>query len=58
MSYSLPFSLSNWIEDHREFLQPPVCNKQVFEEDDFIVMVVGGPNNRTDYHYNALSNHR
>ena len=52
MSYSLPFSLSTWIEDHREFLQPPVCNKQVFEEDDFIVMVVGGPNNRTDYHYN------
>ena len=52
MSYSLPFSLSTWIEDHREYLKPPVCNKQVFEQDDFIVMVVGGPNNRTDYHYN------
>jgi 3-hydroxyanthranilate 3,4-dioxygenase len=52
MSYSLPFSLNNWIEDHRDLLKPPVCNKQVFDEDDFIVMVVGGPNNRTDYHYN------
>ncbi len=52
MSYSLPFSLNNWIEDHREYLQPPVCNKQVFEQDDFIVKVVGGPNNHTDYHYN------
>ncbi|XOV78042.1 MAG: 3-hydroxyanthranilate 3,4-dioxygenase [Aestuariibacter sp.] len=47
-----PLNLQKWIEDHREVLKPPVCNKQVFELDDFIVMVVGGPNNRTDYHYN------
>ncbi len=52
MSFALPFNLHTWIEAHREQLKPPVCNKQIFEQDDFIVMVVGGPNNRTDYHYN------
>jgi len=45
------FNFKNWIDGHRHLLQPPVCNQQVFEEDDFIVMVVGGPNNRSDYHY-------
>jgi 3-hydroxyanthranilate 3,4-dioxygenase len=45
------FNFKNWIEAHRHLLQPPVCNQQVFEEDDFIVMVVGGPNSRSDYHF-------
>lgn len=45
------FDLQDWIERHREYLKPPVCNKQVFEDAEFIVMVVGGPNSRTDYHY-------
>lgn len=45
------FNLQQWIDDHRHLLKPPVCNQQVFEENDFIVMVVGGPNSRTDYHY-------
>ena len=44
------FNLQRWIDDHREQLQPPVCNQQVFEENDFIVMIVGGPNSRKDYH--------
>jgi len=51
-SFSKPFNLQAWIDEHRHLLKPPVCNKQVFEQDDFIVMVVGGPNNRSDYHYN------
>jgi 3-hydroxyanthranilate 3,4-dioxygenase len=45
------FNFKGWIDTHRHLLRPPVCNQQVFEEDDFIVMVVGGPNNRSDYHY-------
>ncbi len=45
------FNFRDWIDAHRDELKPPVCNRQVFEEDDFIVMVVGGPNSRTDYHY-------
>ena len=44
------FNLQQWIEEHRDALRPPVCNQQVFDADDFIVMIVGGPNSRTDYH--------
>ncbi len=44
------FNLKTWIDEHREELRPPVCNRQVFEDNDFIVMVVGGPNSRDDYH--------
>ncbi len=44
------FNLVKWIDEHRDALRPPVCNLQVFEDDDFIVMVVGGPNARDDYH--------
>ena len=44
------FNLQQWIDDHRDQLKPPVCNQQVFEENDFIVMIVGGPNARSDYH--------
>ena len=53
MALSKPFSFTRWIEEHRHLLKPPVGNKQVFtDNDDFIVMVVGGPNARKDYHYN------
>ena len=45
-----PFNLRQWIEDHREQLKPPVCNQQVYEAGDFIIMVIGGPNSRKDYH--------
>lgn len=51
MQSLMAFNFRQWIDDHREQLRPPVCNRQVFEENDFIVMVVGGPNSRTDYHY-------
>ena len=44
------FNLLGWIDQHRAELRPPVCNQQVFEEDDFIVMIVGGPNSRSDFH--------
>lgn len=45
-----PINFRKWIEEHRELLQPPVCNKLVFEEQGFFVMAVGGPNTRKDYH--------
>ena len=45
-----PFNLRQWIDAHRSELRPPVCNKQVFEHGEFIIMVVGGPNARKDYH--------
>jgi len=45
-----PFSLSKWISDHRAELTPPVANKQVWREADMIVMIVGGGNERNDFH--------
>lgn len=48
-----PLNFHTWIEEHRHLLKPPVGNAQVFRDNkDFIVMVVGGPNARKDYHYN------
>lgn len=48
-----PFNLKGWIEDNRDLLKPPVGNKNLYKEaGDYIVMVVGGPNARKDYHYN------
>ena len=47
------FNLKKWIDEHRDLLKPPVGNAQVYQDtDDFIVMVVGGPNARKDFHYN------
>ena len=42
-----------WINDNRHLLKPPVGNKLIWEDSDVIVMVVGGPNSRTDYHVNG-----
>ncbi len=52
MPVSRPFNFQKWIDDHRHLLKPPVGNQQVFKDNqDFIVMVVGGPNARKDYHF-------
>jgi 3-hydroxyanthranilate 3,4-dioxygenase len=51
MTVKLPFNLLDWIERHRAELRPPVCNKQLYAGEEFIVQVVGGPNSRTDYHH-------
>lgn len=44
------FNFRGWIDAHRPLLRPPVGNKRVFSDGDFIIMVVGGPNVRQDYH--------
>lgn len=45
-----PINLKKWIEEHRHLLKPPVGNANVWENRDFMVTVVGGPNSRTDFH--------
>ena len=49
-----PLNLQRWIDEHRDLLKPPVGNAQIWEDGDFIVTIVGGPNQRTDYHDDPL----
>jgi 3-hydroxyanthranilate 3,4-dioxygenase len=51
MQPALPFNLKAWIDAHRSELKPPVGNKLLFEDSAFIVMAVGGPNSRKDFHH-------
>jgi 3-hydroxyanthranilate 3,4-dioxygenase len=51
MSQLAPLNLHAWVEENRHLLRPPVGNKAIWNS-NFLVMVVGGPNQRTDYHIN------
>ena len=49
-----PLNFKKWIEENRNLLKPPVGNKMVYEDGDFMIMVVGGPNSRKDYHVDPV----
>lgn len=44
------FNLKAWIDENRHLLKPPVGNQMVWQDREFLVMVVGGPNRRKDFH--------
>ncbi|MGA9544223.1 MAG: 3-hydroxyanthranilate 3,4-dioxygenase, partial [Candidatus Sulfotelmatobacter sp.] len=44
------FNFQGWIDANKEKLKPPVGNAQVWEDGEMMVTVVGGPNQRRDYH--------
>jgi 3-hydroxyanthranilate 3,4-dioxygenase len=47
-----PIDLNAWIEKNKDILKPPINNHQFFKGDwqNLLVMMVGGPNYRPDYH--------
>ncbi len=48
--YGLPLNFPQWLDSHAHLLKPPVGNQQIWADSDFLVTVVGGPNQRTDFH--------
>jgi len=48
------FNFQGWIENNRHLLKPPVSNKKIFEDADMTVQVIGGPNERTDFHVDPV----
>jgi len=54
MRLTPPINFKDWIDNNRHLLKPPVGNQVVYDEGDFMIMVVGGPNARKDYHVDPV----
>jgi 3-hydroxyanthranilate 3,4-dioxygenase len=50
MPLASPIPLLQWIDAHREQLRPPIGALRIYEDASTIIMAVGGPNSRNDYH--------
>jgi 3-hydroxyanthranilate 3,4-dioxygenase len=44
------FNLKSWIDEHRHLLKPPVGAEMIWKDSEFIIMTIGGPNARRDFH--------
>lgn len=50
LKHGRPLNFPRWLQEHEHRLKPPVGNQQIWQDGDFMVTVVGGPNERTDFH--------
>ncbi|WP_034761808.1 3-hydroxyanthranilate 3,4-dioxygenase [Rossellomorea vietnamensis] len=49
-SQFVPINLMQFIEENRDQLKPPVNNKVIWKDAELMVMLLGGPNKRRDFH--------
>ncbi|KAG2004672.1 3-hydroxyanthranilate 3,4-dioxygenase [Coprinopsis cinerea AmutBmut pab1-1] len=47
-----PLNFTKWLAENQHKLQPPVNNFCLWRSKDYTIMVVGGPNERNDFHIN------
>jgi 3-hydroxyanthranilate 3,4-dioxygenase len=50
LKYGRPLNFQRWLDEHAHLLRPPVGNQQIWQDGDFMITVVGGPNERSDFH--------
>lgn len=46
----IPKNIWKWIEENRQDFEPPVGNKVIWKDSQFVAMVIRGPNRRRDFH--------
>lgn len=46
----VPVNLSSWVENAKPTLKPPVGNRMMYDGAQFQIMIIGGPNQRDDFH--------
>jgi len=46
------FNLKRWIDEHRALLKPPMNAEMIWNNSEFRILVIGGPNARRDFHIN------